>query len=737
MNTNIIRPLAGIGIAIVIGMGAIFFGPNIVGGGGGGPTGASLNANLWVVPSGQSGSCIRQATPLTVSASPLSTKCSSMNVACAAAAAGDTIRVQNGSYPSQTLATTCGGTSGSRITIDAQNGAQDCGGQMIDVVSVTSYTHNDCPVSINGDLTVSAHDLNVNNMSIDSSLDFPPSTSASQARVTATNIHSKIFGLTGDTITIKGGEAGGFYVCNQPVNVDTPQPQDAGHVGFAPGGTVNNITIDGYIIHDLYDISGGQILCGSTFTNPPHADCLQIAQGTNITVKNSQFWNCATSDIQSNADWTPYGSISYINNFFGHLHDAGGNAAEIGTTTGVQADDCTGTNVVAYNTFAATALEQVCGTTGTFVIEGNIFMSGIDVSGLVGAGASNTTEYNVFQSGAPGSPIGTNPKTCTTLFAGSNAELDGLHLTAGDSCATAAGKPSTTTVTTDIDGEVRGNPPEAGADEIVGGVVQAGCPTGTPTWNGGFDGQNLSQYSQKLTPFPEPGNRITFSTTIHECNAAAHWTIRDGDVYTATDSSSVERNQMRGIVRPPLNPLFTNNEDIYIRVDAYIDPAMSTVATFSNPWRALWALPSSQNGGCSSYHLGMYRSNGTSASGSGTESWVFSGDRGCTLGSDQEYWSRATTRGEWWDFIWHVKISTSQTVGFVQMWVDFPADGFGNFVRQTFRDGSQTMFMRSLQSTTDTNNMRLGIYRNGLFTTTDSLYYDNVRYGPSLASVGG
>jgi hypothetical protein len=461
VKPNIIRPLSGIGIAIVIGIGAIFFGPNIIGGGGGGPTGASLTANLWVVPSGQSGSCIRQATPLVVSTSPLSTKCSNMNVACAAASAGDTIRVQNGAYPSQTLGTTCGGTSGSRITIDAQNGASNCDRQMIDFVSVTSYTHNDCPVSINGDLTVSGHDLNLNNMSIDASLDFPPSTSTSQARVTATNIHSKIFGLTGDSITIKNGEAGGFDVCSQPVNVDTPMPQDAGHVGFAPGGTVNNITIDGYIIHDLYDISGGQPLCGTTFTNPPHADCLQIAQGTNVTVKNSQFWNCATSDIQSNADWTPYGTISYINNFFGHMYDQG-NAAEIGTSTGVQADDCTGTNTIAYNTFAATALEQVCGTTGTFVIEGNIFMGAMDVSGLVGAGASNTTEYNVFQSGAPGSPIGTNPKTCTTQYTGSNAELDGLHITAGDSCATAAGKPSTTTVTTDIDGEGAWQPTRGG-----------------------------------------------------------------------------------------------------------------------------------------------------------------------------------------------------------------------------------------------------------------------------------
>jgi hypothetical protein len=102
-----------------------------------------------------------------------------------------------------------------------------------------------------------------------------------------------------------------------------------------------------------------------------------------------------------------------------------------------------------------------------------------------------------------------------------------------------------------------------------------------------------------------------------------------------------------------------------------------------------------------------------------------------------EYWSHPATKGVWWNFIVHIKFSVTQSVGFVQLWMDDPADGYGNFIRQTFRDGSQTMFMKSLASTSDSNNMRLGLYRNHTFTTTDIIYYDNVRFGSTFASVGG
>lgn len=423
--------------------------------------GSGDGANLWVDTNG--GTCARQTL---AGAYVDAAACSSMSAACTAASDGDSVRLREGTYGAQTLTTSCSGAPGNRITFDAENGATGCGRQMIAFVSVTSYTHNACPVNLTADLTIQGQDLNVKNMSTVDELAFPASTSGTQARVTTTNIHAVGFWLTGTDITVKDGEVGGFWVC-APGNGGTSGPtwgrEDLGHIGFAPGGTVLRITVDGYLFHDLYDISSGASSCNNG--NGPHSDCLQLAQGDTVVVKNSQFWNCATAGIQSNADWTPYTTISYLNNFFGKVY-TGGNGAEMGTGTpgGSQADDCNGTNVIAYNTFSTDgAVNQVCADTGTFIIEGNIVIGGTGVLLWSNAGSSAPTiDYTVISSGS----IGTNSKTCTPSFTGTFDGLDGLHLNPADTCASNAGKPGTSIVTTDADGGARAATPDAGADEI-------------------------------------------------------------------------------------------------------------------------------------------------------------------------------------------------------------------------------------------------------------------------------
>jgi len=63
-------------------------------------------ANLWIVPSGGTGSCVRQATQVDYSSAPANAKCSSMAAADSAAQSGDTVRFIAGTYGSQSLIAT-------------------------------------------------------------------------------------------------------------------------------------------------------------------------------------------------------------------------------------------------------------------------------------------------------------------------------------------------------------------------------------------------------------------------------------------------------------------------------------------------------------------------------------------------------------------------------------------------------------------------------------------------------
>jgi hypothetical protein len=263
-------------------------------------------------------------------------------------------------------------------------------------------------------------------------------------------------------------------------------------------------------------------------------------------------------------------------------------------------------------------------------------------------------------------------------------------------------------------------------------TASAACPTGTPSWDGGFDTKNLSQYYQLLSRYP---SRVTYSTAVAECNASARFELRNGDLWT----DSTERIQTRGINRSPANPMFHEGEDQYFRFGVYVDPSTAISGPISNPWRTLVAWPSTQDGALSPFHFFLQRTNGTGAvstSQAGTDSIAFGGDKGNSGAYDTDYWSVGVTKGQWYDFIAHIKFSASASVGFVELWMDSPYGGYGYFGPQKFKNGSTRMYMRSLTSG-GTANQRVGLYRNKNFATTDVVYYDNVRMGPTLASVGG
>lgn len=273
-----------------------------------------------------------------------------------------------------------------------------------------------------------------------------------------------------------------------------------------------------------------------------------------------------------------------------------------------------------------------------------------------------------------------------------------------------------------------------------------GCPSGTPQWTGGFDAQNLSEYTQYFSQFTEPGNDITFSNTTAECNYAAKFQLHNGD--TAPDGTN--RAQLR---KSPWNV----NDDRWFRLGFYIDSSTTIDGTMTNPgpWRVLAAWPDTTDGAESSYHIGLQSTNGTSAtsvSNGGTPKIVFSGDLGGSTvnGDDVDYWSTAPTTNTWHDFIVHLKFANTDANGILELYYDDPSDGYGTFVKQTFNAtacnskgggggaGCSILHMRSVDlNSSHTNNLREGLYRNSNFTTTDTVYFDNMRSGTSFDSVGG
>lgn len=277
-----------------------------------------------------------------------------------------------------------------------------------------------------------------------------------------------------------------------------------------------------------------------------------------------------------------------------------------------------------------------------------------------------------------------------------------------------------------------------GAASAAGG----GCPSGTPEWNGGFDAQNLSQYTQYFSQFTEPGGDISFSNTTAECSYAAKFLLHSGD--TAADGTN--RAQLR---KSPWNV----NDERWFRFGFYVDNSTTVNGNFSNPWRALVSWPDTTNGALSPYHIYLQSTNGstaTSIANGGTESITFGGDLGGSNPNDVDYWSIPATKNTWHDFIVHLKFANTDANGIAELYYDDPTDGYGSYVKQSFNAtacnskgggggaGCTILNMRSVDlNSSHTNNLREGLYRNPSFTTTDTVYFDNMRSGTSFDSVGG
>ncbi|MDX6477373.1 MAG: hypothetical protein QOH95_2884, partial [Gaiellaceae bacterium] len=311
------------------------------------------------------------------------------------------------------------------------------------------------------------------------SLDICDNTCASPLTdVYVENFSGKSAFVRSSGVTIKGGEFGNYDPCaddptQSPTAASHQNPEDifriwgtgevknAQGVVVVPAITPNNVVIDGVKVHDDDDHHTTQACPGATNGSlGEHVDCMQTMGGTNITIQNVVMWNCATSNIQAKpfsggtmSDWT------LQNNFFGTvLHP--GNSLVLGQGA------CTNL-IFRYNTIGGPQPNGSSCTGGTTVTSyGNLFLQDFSASPL---GVTQT--YSVFTTGTTATVSATNRKCLVSVVAPNRTGLAGpdYHLTAGDTCARAAGNPLDFPAT-DIDGQARpsagGTAPDAGADEI-------------------------------------------------------------------------------------------------------------------------------------------------------------------------------------------------------------------------------------------------------------------------------
>jgi len=259
--------------------------------------------------------------------------------------------------------------------------------------------------------------------------------------LTNVNVAGGVFGLGGNNFTMRGGAMG--------PGVDY-HPQIAPANGY--NGQLLNWVFDGVYFHDW-----------TRSNSSVHTECLQVAGGTNMTIRRSKFHNCSVFDLSfttyNNAG--PVTNITVENNWFDATYvdpccGQGYFAINISQTAGGSFD---------FNSSMQAFVEQ-SQNTGTMTYTANVFGSGAILDGGNGVciAQSGTAVYNYNIT--PGWKCGPNDSSGTPTFV--NAAAFNLNLAAG-SVALDFVPLSIPYPTTDIDGHSRpdGNANDAGASQAV------------------------------------------------------------------------------------------------------------------------------------------------------------------------------------------------------------------------------------------------------------------------------
>jgi hypothetical protein len=415
-------------------------------------------AVIYVTTSGNDSTCVRGDS---------THPCLSFQGAYAKASPGDSVQVAAGTYAAQNLVGTLGtpavtfvGAPGSAYTAPCISGG---------VATTCSYG-----VILNS-LSITGNNITIQGMAMKfDSTSLKPggiyignnaATTYTTNNIVLNKTSSQTMFIVGAAnITLENGDNGNYDPC-QTSTAD----EDGIDMWVVNSGVIstNHTTVSSMVIHDVTDHNNE---CAGLPGAGRHVDCIQYLAGHYITIQNSVFYNCPTDNFIARPYLDTMDNFTIVNNFFGPVMNPGN-----GELMGASGDTVGGTNIYRFNTSLGPGPNTA--TTGTFTIDSNIIPEWACVNA--------TYTYNVFWTGVG---CGTNSKTGFSTSAGlsstptqlwRNGLIPNYNLTSDSTSAHAAGNPSSYPAT-DIHGTTRLSPPDAGADQYVGGT-QTSTPPATVT----------------------------------------------------------------------------------------------------------------------------------------------------------------------------------------------------------------------------------------------------------------
>lgn len=252
-------------------------------------------------------------------------------------------------------------------------------------------------------------------------------------------------------------DGGDYGPCQSPAVTSRTTPCDSnmmfdGYDGSAGEPAYNTVTIQNATIH------------GFTFADPDHWECLFLSVGTSFTIQNNKFYNCNTYSIMIQ-EHGPLQNITIQNNWFGHTGDAGDPSTARDSSINAESP----TNLlVRYNSFAdGQGVTHEAGTCINCRIVGNIIGAH---SNEIGCGTFSFA-YNIWPDQTCGTGDVNLGASVSTLYKnGSDLASMDYHLINGTTAAASRvpNNGSDYNLSTDIDGDARTFPADAGADEFDG-----------------------------------------------------------------------------------------------------------------------------------------------------------------------------------------------------------------------------------------------------------------------------